>query len=138
MVSKGCMMNCGQDDHESTAMSGSRKSSMLRCKQNPLTVHTGRYGLWQVIPGSQRVPFNAGFTCSVCNRTGNVPSSYQQIRSSLEKFAILLACTLTHPIMRWCCVIFPRNSGHPVKNYIMIQDEVFYEKQSKEKVLDRV
>ncbi|MEK0326948.1 MAG: hypothetical protein QQN63_14720, partial [Nitrosopumilus sp.] len=35
-------------------------------------------------------------------------------------------------------LIFPRNSGHPVKNYIMIQDEVFYEKQSKEKVLDRV
>ena len=35
-------------------------------------------------------------------------------------------------------LIFPRITGHQVKNYIMIQNEVFYEKQSKKKVLNRV
>jgi hypothetical protein len=35
-------------------------------------------------------------------------------------------------------VIFPRITGHQVKNYIMIQNEVCYEKQSKKKVLNRV
>jgi len=29
------------------------------------------------------------------------------------------------------CLIFPRNSGHQVKSYIMIQDEVFYEQTQK-------
>ena len=30
-------------------------------------------------------------------------------------------------------VIFPRNSGHQVKRYIMIQEEVFYEQTHKKK-----
>ena len=32
---------------------------------------------------------------------------------------------------RFIKVIFPRNSGHQVKSYIMIQDEVFYEKRTR-------
>ena len=32
-------------------------------------------------------------------------------------------------------VIFPRNTGHRVKNYTMIHNEVFYEKQSKKEIL---
>ena len=31
-------------------------------------------------------------------------------------------------------LISPRNSGHQVKRYIMIQDEVFYEQTHKKKI----
>ena len=40
--------------------------------------------------------------------------------------------------LRLVSMILPRITGHQVKNYIMIQNEVLYEKQSKKKVLNRV